>query len=352
VSAALEVTEVRAEDYAAWEAFVASSPDGSAYALPEYLDALSTATGGGFRILAARRGGEIVAGLPLREWRRGALRAAGPRLLLYYMSPVFRAWESRYPSQRTSRHVEALTALAAAAEGQGYDSITLRCRPSVTDVRPLLARGWSAQPGFTYVAPLTDLEELRGRMEQNLRRLVDRCDRAGLTLTEDDDFPAFYRLHAEALLRQDQPPYLPEAAFRPFIRRLRERGLCRLFFARAPDGAPAAMQLVLTGPHPVTHTMCAGADAEYQKLGASAFLRWRVFEALAAAGHTANDLTDATLNRVTHFKSQLGADLAHCHVVTSPTTLRWRLAETREGAVRGARFLASMALGRAAREEE
>ena len=352
MSAALEVSELGEGDYGAWDAFVAGSPDGSAYALTGYLEALTAATGEGFRILAARRGGELVAGLPLREWRRGALRAAGPRLLLYYMSPVFRAWETRYPSQRTSRHVEALTALAEGVDRLGYDRVNLRCRPTVTDVRPLLARGWKAEPGYTYVARLTDLEGLRGRMEQNLRRLVDRCERAGLTLAEDDDFPAFYRLHTEALRRQDQPPYLREPAFREFLERLRRGGLCRLFFARAPDGAPAAMQLVLTGSHPVTHTVCAGADAEYQKLGASAFLRWRSFEALAASGHAANDLTDATLNRVTHFKSQLGADLEPCHVVTSPTTLRWRMAEAREGAMRGARSLASRALRRTRTEGE
>ncbi len=342
----LEVTELPEGEFAAWDDFVAASPEGSAYATTGYLDALAAAAGGRFRVLVARRGPEIVAGLPLREPGRGGLRTAGPRLLLYYMSPVLRAWETRYPSQRTARQVEALTALAAAVEARGYDRVTLRCRPTLQDVRPLLARGWSAHPGYTYVAPLGDLPDLRGRMEQNLRRLVDRCDRAGLTLSEDDDFAAFYRLHVEALRRQDQPPYLPEEAFRGFLQRLARAGLCRLFFARAPGGAPAAMQLVLTGRHPVTHTVCAGAEAEYQKLGASAFLRWRAFEALAAAGHAANDLTDAALNPVTHFKSQLGADLAVCQVVESRPTLRWRASAARGRLARTARELAARALGR------
>jgi hypothetical protein len=44
-------------------------------------------------------------------------------------------------------------------------------------------------------------------------------------------------------------------------------------------------------------------------MGASAFLRWRAFESLAQAGYAANDLTDASLNPVTRFKSQLGGEL-------------------------------------------
>lgn len=336
----LEVAELAEQDFAGWEQFVAKSPDGSAYALPGYLDALASAAGGRFRILVARRGGEIAGGLPLYE-PAGRGRTAGPRLLLYYLSPVLRRWETTYPSQRTAREVEVLGALAAALDARGYDRVTLKWQPTLLDARPFLARGWTVRPSYTYVAPLADLGALRSRMEQNLRRLVDRCDRAGLTLSEDDDPTAFFRLHTEALARQGQAPYLPSARFAPFLQRLRAGGLGRLFFARMPDGTPGAMQLVLTGPCAVTHTVCAGADLEPQRLGASAFLRWRVFEALAAAGHSANDLTDAALNRVTHFKSQLGADLALCHVVQSPPSLRWRVAEAGAGLLRRGRGLAA-----------
>jgi hypothetical protein len=104
-----------------------------------------------------------------------------------------------------------------------------------------------------------------------------------------------------------------------------------LFQVRTKEGVPAAAQLTLLGPHPVTHTACAGADPEANKLGASAFLRWSSFESLAARGYEGNDLTDATLNPVTHFKSQLGGSLELSLVVQSPQSRqsRWnQLAET------------------------
>ena len=91
-----------------------------------------------------------------------------------------------------------------------------------------------------------------------------------------------------------------------------------------------ASQLVLAGGHPVTHTVSAAADPEFLRMGANAFLRWKAFEALHAAGYAANDLTDAALNPVTHFKAQFGGELVLCHVAEQPPSRRWRAARTRE----------------------
>ena len=75
------------------------------------------------------------------------------------------------------------------------------------------------------------------------------------------------------------------------------------------DDKVVASQLMLVGPYPVSHTVCAGADEAYLKSGASAFLRWNAILSLHRDGYAANDLTDASLNPVTRFKSQLGGDL-------------------------------------------
>jgi hypothetical protein len=83
--------------------------------------------------------------------------------------------------------------------------------------------------------------------------------------------------------------------------------------------------MVLLGGHPITHTVAAVADPELLSLGATPFLRWRVCEALSAAGFEGNDLTDASLNEVTRFKSQMGGDLVMNLVLSSPDTLRYRV---------------------------
>jgi len=307
VAAALTVGTLVDSDYPRWEKFVAAAPGGSVYSLPGYLDALCTAAGGRFRLLAARQGEEIVGGVALyeRDSRLGTFVA--PRLLLYYNGIMVRKYDTQYPSESTGRALRVLTALEEALRGS-HASVNLRSR-ALLDARPFLVQGWSTTQSYSYVVDLTDLTAAWGKVEQNLRRLIERAESQGLTFSEDQDFDGFFGLHASTLERHGTGVYLPREAFARFITVLGERNLGRLYLVRAPDGRAVAAQLCLLGPHPVSHTASAGADPEFNKAGASAFLRWRAFQALAARGFKANDLTDASLNPVTHFKSQLGCTL-------------------------------------------
>jgi hypothetical protein len=328
-------------DYPRWNDLVRRSEEGAVYHLPDYLDALCEAAGGTFRILAVEKGDELLGGVALYERASRAGTYVSTRHLLYYNGIVLRPYETRYPSERTSRHNEILEALAEGLSRLGYGSITLRCRSPVSDVRVLLARGWTARPNYSYVVPLTDMEALWSRMEQNLRRLVARCAEQGVTVTEDEDFDRFFRLHAQVHERKGARLYLPRDAFQRFFARLRSGQLARLYHARLDSGASVSTQLVLQGPHPVSHTVAAGADADHRNLGATAFLRWNVFQRLSRLGVAANDLTDAALNPVTHFKAQLGGDLTMCLLLESPESPRFRrerrYRELAESVRRGAR---------------
>jgi len=306
------------------------------YAEPAYLEALSAATGASFSIVGVRRAGELVAGLPLYETRsplRG--RHAGPRLLLYYHGPLFAPHEGHYPSQHTSRDLEIQGAMLDYLSSLRLDSVILKSRSTVRDARTYLQRGWQVSPSYTYVVPLTDLKQQWQRVEGNLRRLVKRCSEVdGLTFTDDGDFASFFRLHSLTLGRRGVSTYLPEASFGRFVEQVRMAGLARLQHARLANGTAIASQLVMLGRHRVAHTVCAGMDPGYSRLGASAFLRWRGFEALAALGYEANDLTDAALNSVTHFKSQLGGNLETALVLTAPQSPRVRIAQGFEQTLR------------------
>jgi hypothetical protein len=309
-------------EFGAWEKLVASAPGGSVYSLPTYLDALCAAAGGSFRILAARRGAELVGGVALYERSSRAGSYVAPRLLLYYNGVIVREYETQYPSESTAKQIKILTALEAVIGKSGYGSVNLRSR-ALHDVRPFLARGWHAEPSYSYVVGL-DIVAAWGRVEQNLRRLIDRAGAEGFTFSDDDDFDAFFGLHSATLGRHGAGVYLPRDSFRQFCGALRRQSLGRLFHVRTADGRTVASQLVLLGPHAVSHTASAGADPEFNKRGASALLRWKAFEALSSLGYRANDLTDATLNPVTHFKAQFGGTLELSLVIQSPQSRKYR----------------------------
>lgn len=305
-------------EYDAWQAFVEDSNQGSVYSNPNFLDALSRATGQTFRILAARRGDEIAGGVALYERRVGGGLWAVPRPLLYYNGLLLREHPTKYPSKETARILEVSTSLEAGLSSAGYERIALRNRPSLSDARIFMAKGWNVRPSYTYVVPIADLALAWNRAEQNLRRLVKRCSHEGIQLTNDDDFDSFWRMHVETVERKGLVRYLAEGAFRRLFATLYEQGLCRLYHARLPGGQSISSQLVLMGNHPVSHTVSAAAALDYMKTGATAFLRWRVFESLSALGYEANDLTHASLNSVTHFKSQLGGNLEMSLVFEKP----------------------------------
>jgi hypothetical protein len=341
MSSAVSVREVPESQYSTWNRLVALSPAGSLYSTPEYLDALCAAAGGRFRILGVWRGEELVGGIGLYERTSPWGRYVWPRLLLYYNGPVLRQFDTKYPSQRTSRSIEALTALADALETLDYGSLMLKARPPLDDLRPFLVRGWTVRAGYSYEVSLVDLPTQWNRVEQNLRRLVERARQQGMQFTEDDDFASFYSLHEATLGRRGLASYLPREGFARWFELLRGQGLCRLYHARLASGRAAASQLVLTGGHPVSHTVSAAADPALQNTGANPFLRWSAFEALATLGSSANDLTDASLNPVTHFKAQLGGDLRLTLVAERHRSLRWRSGARLQQGYHGARRLAA-----------
>lgn len=319
------VRSLTEDDYGTWCRFVAEAPSGSIYAHPSYLATLSAATDGAFEIIGAFKGNELVGGQPLfvQQSRLGSIVSS--RLLLYYHGPVIREYGTKMPSERTSKQLAVLQALEQHLRTLSCIHLHLQVRHPIFDLRPFLSAGWQVRPSYSYLVNIADIRTAWGRVDQNLRRLIGRAERSGVVFTDDDDFDSFYRLHLDTHRRKGAPVYLDRDAFHTLFRRLKALDFCRLFHARLPDGTSIAGQLVLTGPHAVSHTVCAAADAAHLSIGATPFLRWKSFEALSALGYAANDLTDAALNNVTRFKSQLGGDLVTNWAVTRPVTVRYRL---------------------------
>jgi Acetyltransferase (GNAT) domain len=320
----LSVRTISENHYDQWSHFVAGCASGSLYALPEYLEILCEATSGNYSILGVYREDELIGGCPvyLTRTRYGIISAARP--LLAYNGPVFTDHGTGH--HQHSDQVASLLALSACLRKLDCVDLRLRIRHPVTDMRPFLAAGWQVRPAYTYLVRISDLDQAWQRTDRNFRRLVRRAAAAGLAQTDDDDFDSLYRMHAELHQRKGLPVYLGEKDFRRYFEKLRARNLCRLFNARMPNGEAIATQLVLLGPHPVSHNACAASADKYMTLGSNPFLRWKSMEALNALGYQANDLTGASLgNGVARFKSQIGGDLKINWAITRPLSFRYRL---------------------------
>ncbi len=302
-------------EFESWDRFVDTTRLGTIYNQSFFLRPLSRAFGTDFRILAAFKGTELVGGIALhfQPGKYGDMVQIRP--LLYYNGLVISDFESKYPSITSSRQTEVVQAILNELEAGRYAAAEISSLYPFEDYRPFLARGWRLWPRYTYVVPIADLKKQWESAEQNIRRLISRCERDGMQLELSDDPELFYTMNKNTYLRKGVNPYISQDKFIQLYKSLKECNACQIYFALTPDGQRAAAHVVLSTKHPLTHTWMAGSDPQFLQSGASAFLRWKVFEHLNQRGYQYNDLTDAMIEKVARFKSQFGGRLEPSFVI-------------------------------------
>lgn len=262
-------------------------------------------------------------GLHYKTSRHGDMVHIRP--MLYYNGLVIHDFNTKYPSITASRQTDVIKAILNELESGRYASAQIASRAPLDDFRPFWSHHWTVWPRYTYIVPIADPAEQWQHVEQNLRRLISRCERDGMTLECSDDIDAFYSMNRDTYLRKGVKPYLSREKFGELYHELKAHDACQIYFAVTPEGQRAAGEIVLLSKHPMTHTWMAGSDARFLQSGASAFLRWKVFEDLSKQGYQYNDLTDAMQERVAKFKSQFGGVLEKSFVVYREFSSRLRL---------------------------
>ena len=311
-------------EYDVWDRFVDTSPHGSIYSQSFFLNALCKAIGTQFRILGAYKGEELIGGMGLhyKPSRYGDMVHIRP--FLYYNGLVVDEFKSNFPSITNSRQTEVIQAILNELESGRYASAQVASRAPLEDIRLFWKNHWTVWPRYTYVVPIADLSEQWQHVEQNLRRLISRCEREGMRLECSDDVDAFYSMNSATYIRKGVKPYLGREKFLELYQEIKAHDACQIYFALTADGQRAAGQLVLRTKHPVTHTWMAGSDPSFLQSGASAFLRWKAFEDLSKQGYQYNDLTDAMIEKVAKFKSQFGGRLEPSFVLYKEFSSRMR----------------------------
>lgn len=313
---------LKEDEYDNWDKMVFGSEYGSIYNRADYLDILCQSAGGSFSILAVEKGGQLHGGVALYKQKAWHGLVISNRLLLYYNGIILFDHKTKYPSDKTSRNISILSALKKEFENLPVSRVLLHCR-KMTDLRPYISGGWFVLPRYSYEVNISDLDKTWQKIDQNQRRLISRCENEQIMMSNDDDFESFFSIHYETHQRKGAPLYLPKENYRKYFKLLYDSKLARMYHARTKDGESVASQLVLLG-HPTTHTVCAGANGDYLKVGVNPFLRWHTFKSLSNDGYIGNDLTDATLSPVTRFKSQLGGDLCMNLVIQKFDSLGFR----------------------------
>ncbi|WP_295886987.1 hypothetical protein [uncultured Thiohalocapsa sp.] len=225
-----------AEDYPAWNAFVAASPQGSVFASTPYLEAL----GCRFQLLAVRRGKEILAGVPLIQ---GHLGAYALPLFVKYAGVLFAALpgtETTQASRRYELHEHLLPGL------RRYPSFEYNFHPGYDNWLPLRWAGYRQTTLYTYRLPAeragTWLEESHSRVRRHVRAAERRQLHCVVRADYDD---LIYDLLMAPYRQRQAPPPKGRAAMTRFATALIAGGLGRVWQAVSGHGDPQCAALVI-----------------------------------------------------------------------------------------------------------
>ena len=173
-------------------------------------------------------------------------------------------YETRYPSQRTARQNEDPRALCAGLARLGLrpDRPALPQPPDrrprvpgegLDGASPVQLRRAADGPGRSLGADGAEPPAARRPLR---RRRAFRSRRTTTSTASSASTPRSTSARARSI-------YLPRGGLPRYFERLRSQRLARLFHARLPEGESISTQLVLLGPHPVSHTVSAAADAAH-----------------------------------------------------------------------------------------
>ena len=323
------------EPHAAYDDFVAASPQGTLFCRSWWLDA--TAGPGHWRHAdVCDADGRLVATWPfaLRRTRHGDVLTGAP--LTPYLGPLLSAGDGK---QRRSREVDQLERLAEALGP--YAHIDARCSPRLDYWTPLAWHGFSQTSHYTWrLEDVSDEEATFSRLRDSVRRQVAKARRLGL-VTEPgsvDDLVALQRQTFERQEGAEAGP--PEALVRRLAAAVTAHGAGEILVARDDTGQVHSASMFVHDER-TTWYLLGGSDTGLRASGSASLLMWEGIRT-AGARATAFDFEGSMLRHVERFVRNFGGEPVPYSIVRHTPSLRWRYR------VAGGR-LASRVLGRTGR---
>lgn len=202
-----------------WDGFVDSSPQGCVFCRSWWLEAVA---GEQFEVLTLRRGGRIVAGMPLAWHRRWGFRLLHMPQLTQTLGPLLGPPASESYEKRLSAEMELLGALVAAMPRAAHTNFF--CHPSLTNWLPFYWAGYEQTTRYTYaIEDLSDPERVFASFAHMKRKNLKKAERL-VEVREDMEPRAFYEHHAESLRKQGERIFYSFELFERVHRAATQRG--------------------------------------------------------------------------------------------------------------------------------
>jgi|GEM_PF-98611 len=214
-----------------WDRFVDASPQGCIFCRSWWLRAVAPDA---FQVLVVRRGGRIVAGMPLVRHRRWGFQTLHTPPLTQVLGVLLGPPASESYERRLSSEMELLAELIAAIPRAAH--INILCHYSFTNWLPFHWAGYQQTTRYTYVIEsLADPEAVFANFAHSKRKNIKKAER--LVQVREDMAPRdFYDHHAMSLRKQGAAINYSYELFERIHRATRERNAGKTWFAVDAEG--------------------------------------------------------------------------------------------------------------------
>jgi len=257
----------------AWDRFVDQSPQGCIFCRSWWLEAVC---GDSFGVLAVRRGGETVAGMPLAFSRRLIWTGLTMPILTQTLGVLLAPDEAAKYVTRLSNEMAAMRVLIDAIPRT--DLFRVHMHHSLTNWLPFYWAGYRQTTRYTYVVDdLSDLERARADMTPHERNKLKKAAKSGIRVEETDDLGLLIEFHRKAFARQDKASPFPEEGIRRVDAACKQHDARTILVTRdADDRIHSALYLVHDSR--TMYKLLSGAEPELRSSGAHPLAVWRSFE--------------------------------------------------------------------------
>ncbi len=318
------VRELKTSEMNAWDKFIDQSPSGTLFNTADWLTRNARLFNKNcVRIFGVFNGDRLDAGLAAYVRARGPLQIVASPIMSFYHSIALTGCSDLSQYRQTLNQHAMLEVLIPFLENS-FDSIELTLEPSIADIRPFLWRRWKSKVSYTYRVSLASDDIIWNSFNQNIRRMVRKAERLGLTVAPHRDIQAITHLLQLVFNKQNLPFQISYEKMIGLLSNIFEMKNVVSLGAFDSGGNLVAIDIALLDGKRA-YMFLSASDPNRRKMGGTAFLRWHHFRHLRQYVDEV-DLTGADIPAIAAFKSSMGGQLIPYYRVKSHTSWKGKLA--------------------------
>ena len=300
---AMEIRTLNRSDNDTWDKFVKRSPYGSFFYCSQWLEIAGEVFGNEVAVYACFDDDELICGCPVSIRKKGFFTMARRPFATPYAGIILKGGDDDVELRALAEMICFLSS--------HFNYTKLVHTPSFRNMQAFRDYGWSIGQKYTYIIDLDDEESIWNRFECDLRNVIRKARRNGISVRECWDADPFYELYKDTFENRGISITITRDTIGRLCEYLKSGGIGRLFTAETSNGEVGAAAIVTWDETSAYYTLSASHPI-LRTSGAPSLLLWEIIREMSRRFRTF-DLVGANIPSIAQFKKQFNPRLVGYH---------------------------------------